>query len=146
MSALRGPLVFVTGLALAAMWLWAAAGKLLDAEPAYELVASLIDAKPVAHLSLALIVGLEVALGVGIVLRVVRGLFSSFVLLLAFTVFLAAVDARGGELLPCGCFGTTDATVAESITRNLWMLVGVAVVIGLDLVGRILLRPQEVEA
>lgn len=130
-GAIRG-VVLLAGLALAAMWAWAAFGKGLQAEPVLETVASVIEGRRLAQVVLASVVGLEAALAVAILLRVVRGLWSSLLLLVPFTGFLWYVDARGGDMLPCGCFGRTDATVAESMTRNIWIAIGVLAVLALD--------------
>lgn len=125
-------LILLAGLALAAMWAWAALGKGLQAEPALETVSTVVEGRRAAQVALALVVGLEAALAVAILLRVVRGLWSSLVLLVPFTAFLWHVDAEGGEMLPCGCFGRTDATVAESMTRNIWIALAILAVIAFD--------------
>jgi hypothetical protein len=107
---------------LGAMWLVAAVSKALAPEDAYEFAVRVTSPGAVAKAGLALVVGVEGALGAAMLLGAVRGLVPTALLLAAATGALLLVRAQSGGRVPCGCF-VVGASVDEALVRN-WVLLG----------------------
>lgn len=119
MSVARERVLAVASAAFGLMWLAAAAAKVSSPLVAYEIVCHVVAPGAPAKTLLAVAAGLEVALGVAMLLRAVQGFALSLAGLAAASAVLLAVRSSAGELVPCGCFGDFLGTTLDgALIRN----------------------------
>jgi hypothetical protein len=122
---------------MGAVWLLAAASKLIETLPAYEFTSKLVGGGDTAKAALAAQVFLEVLLGTAMLVGVVRGLLLSLGGMAAVSVALLVVRSQVGGTLPCGCFAAfADGTVDEALVRNALISALLMALIALDIRGR----------
>ena len=124
-------IAYVSALVLAAVFVWAAAGKL--ARPARTATTFAALGVPTPAVAARVIAVVELALAALLAWRPRPGGLAALVLLAAFTAFLAA-RRRRGVTAGCGCFGSTagGAAAAIEVTRNVLLALAAVVALGAD--------------
>lgn len=121
MSAARGRVLAVAGIAFGAMWLLAAGAKVASPSLAYEFASRAVPEGVPTKPALAAVVAGEALLGAAMCLRAVRGLAASLAALVAMSALLLHLLSAGpAELIQCGCFGPLfgSPTLHGALVRN----------------------------
>lgn len=120
---LAGAVLRAGAIALGLMWVVAAVSKTVAPLEPWEFAIRTLGTKGEAPAWLALALGtaagIEVALGVAMILGAVRGFLLSSVMLAVATVALLKVRHDHGGVIPCGCFSVfATSSVEGAIVRN----------------------------
>ena len=124
-----------TASAIGAAWVYAAAAKVVDPEPGYEMIATLVAGGPPARIALGAVIALEAGLGAAMLLGLVRGFACSLAMIGTLSAAAWWVSEHTGPWMRCGCLGG-DGTVAEALSRNVWIAGALALLLAVDLVAR----------